>query len=313
MLPEIVDQLRIFAPPRGVQHQRLFVHDHLGEADDRVQRRAQLMAHGSEETRLCSIRGLGCSARENECLLLQLAVGDVAHDGDNLEFGSVRRMRRRLEGPATHLDPDEVDRAVRAALDARYLALEAELHAARFTDARGGRQRGEIGRPVGDMNAIEQAMAEQLLDRRSQEGLGSRRNELYRAVAVMARDHVAHVARQQAVAFFFHGQERDAGARQELHAEGKARGIERGRSNAERHAQAAQRGADFGRRQDTKVSEQDQDDGAAQCKRGGEADHAARGRERRFDRDDDKPDGRKGFDAAGGGRDCHHETGERNR
>ena len=44
MLAGIIDQLRIFLAARGVDHHRLFVHDHLGEADDGVQRRPHLVA-----------------------------------------------------------------------------------------------------------------------------------------------------------------------------------------------------------------------------------------------------------------------------
>ena len=90
MLAGIVDQLRVFLAPRRVQHQRILLHDHLGEADDRIQRRAQLMAHGGEEARLGGVGGFRGAAREIERLLLHLAVGDVAHHGDDFGFGGRR-------------------------------------------------------------------------------------------------------------------------------------------------------------------------------------------------------------------------------
>ena len=121
-----------------------------------------------------------------------------------------------FERPAAHLDPDEVDLRRSTALHARHLPSHTKLDAARFAAARGVGQRGEIGRAIGDMNTIEQPMAEQSRDRRAQHRFGRRRNELHRTVAAMARDHVAHVPRQQAITFFFDGQQRHAGARQRL-------------------------------------------------------------------------------------------------
>ena len=59
MLAGIVDQLGIFLALGRIQHQGLLLRDHLGEADDGVERRAQLMAHGGEEARL---GGVGRSA-----------------------------------------------------------------------------------------------------------------------------------------------------------------------------------------------------------------------------------------------------------
>ena len=96
-------------------------------------------------------------------------------------------------------------------------------------------KRGEIGRTIGDMDAVEQAVAEQPRYRRAQHGFRRGRNELHGAVAAMTRDHVAHVARQQAIAIFLDVEQRDAGARQRLGAEGKPGGIERRRCHAERH------------------------------------------------------------------------------
>ncbi len=88
MLAGIVDQLRVFPAARRIQHQRVFLHDHFGEADDGVERRAQFVAHGGEEAGLGRIRLLGGGARQIERLFLHLSVGDVAHHGDDLGFGT---------------------------------------------------------------------------------------------------------------------------------------------------------------------------------------------------------------------------------
>ena len=52
------------------------------------------------------------------------------------------------------------------------------------------------------MDAIEQSMPEQPRDGNAEQRFGRRRNELHGAVAAVARDHIAHVPGQQAVALF---------------------------------------------------------------------------------------------------------------
>ena len=132
MLAGIVDQLRIFLAARRIDHQHVFLNDHLRESDDGVQRRAQFMAHGGEEAGLGRIRLLGGGARQFERLLLDLPIGDVAHHGDDLGLG-----RGLLERPATHFDPDEIGGDV---LTADGVAPQAELDAARLAAAGGLRQ-----------------------------------------------------------------------------------------------------------------------------------------------------------------------------
>ena len=165
---------------------------------------------------------------------------------------------------------------------ARHFPPETKFDAARLAAARRIRQRGEIGRTIGDMDAVEQAMPQQPRYRRAQHRFHRGRNELHRAVAAMARDHVAHVARQQPIAILLDIEQRDAGARQRLGAEGKPGGIERRRCHAERHEDAARdrswhRGAGNRSKCPNTISSR----GAGQRQRGRERDHAARCRERR--------------------------------
>ena len=129
----------------------------------------------------------------------------------------------------------------------------------------------------------------------------------------MTRDDVAHVPRQQAIPVFFDIEQRDAGARQRFRAEGKTSRIERRRSDAESHQHAVQGSAGFWRRQHVETSGRDQQCGARQGEHGGERDHAARCRERCFQRNHDEPDRGKGFNTAGVHGDNHDETGKRQR
>ena len=61
------------------------------------------------------------------------------------------------------------------------------------------------------------------------------------------------------------------------------------------------------------MPEHDQQRRARHRQRKGKRDHAARGRQRRFERNDDQPDRGKGFDAAGGHRNHHDEACQRQR
>ena len=70
---------------------------------------------------------------------------------------------------------------------------------------------------------------------------------------------------------------------------------------------------DIRRRQHVEMPEHDQQRGACQRQRGGERDHAARCRERGFERNDDQPDRGKGFDAAGVHRHRHDQARQRQR
>lgn len=259
MLAGIVDELGIFPALGRAQHQGLLLRDHLREADDGIQRRPQLVTHGGEEAGLGGIGRFGGATRLLERLLGQLVVGDVAHHGD--DFGLTREVSMRIlahalvDRPAAHLDPEKIDLT---ALRTIGLAPQPELDAAHLA-ARGIGQRGEIGRAIGDMDAVEQAVTEQLRRRQAEHGLRRRRDELHRAVALMPRDHIAHVAGEQAIALLFAREQRHAGACQRLRAEGKARGIERRRDDAAGHQHAAFRGADVRGRQPAELTEQDQE------------------------------------------------------
>ena len=243
-----------------------------------------------------------------------LPVGDVAHHGDDLGLQRSRDFRGLLERPAAHLDPDEIDRTAAAPLAAaRHVPSQTKFDAARLAAARGVRKRGEIGRAIGDVDAVEQAVPQQPRRRRSQHRLRRRRNELHGAVAAVARNHVAHVARQQTIAIFLDIEQRDAGARQRLRAEGQPGGIERRRGHAERHEYAAQGRTGIRRRQQCRNVRCDQQRRAGQRQRGGERHHAARCRQCGLQRNDDQPDRGKGFDAAGGHRHRHHEARQRQR
>ena len=163
-LPESLMSCAYSLAARRIEAHLLLVHQHLGKADDRIERRAQFVAHGGEETRLGRIGALGFGARLVERLFLMLAIGDVAHHRDH--FASIALVGA-VERPAAHLDPDELDRGVRLALR----TLDPEFHRLRLALARPHSPSAvKIGRAIGDMHAIEQAVAHQFAHRARRTG-----------------------------------------------------------------------------------------------------------------------------------------------
>ncbi len=63
-----------------------------------------------------------------------------------------------VERPAAHLDPYELDRGIGPALR----TLDPEFHRLRLAERGRIRQRRKIGRAIGDMHAVEQAVSHQL-------------------------------------------------------------------------------------------------------------------------------------------------------
>ena len=235
MLARLVDELRVVAPARGVELERVLVHQHVREADDGVERRAQLVAHGRKEAALRGVGALRLAARLVDRQLLHLAVGDVAHDRDHLAARAVACVvAREIERTAAHLEPDEA-RGRAAALHA--VAAHPELDRAALAARRRVGERRQVGGTVGDVHAVEQAVADEVARRRAEQRLGGRRGEQHRAVAAMPGDHVGHVAREQVVALLADAQEARAGARERAGAQRHRGREQRRRDDAEpRHA-----------------------------------------------------------------------------
>ena len=125
-----------------------------------------------------------------------------------------------------------------AAADPVVVAADAEFDRAVLAERGGIGQRGEIGRPVGHMHAVEQAVPGKLADADAEQRFGRRRGEQHGAVAAMPGDDVGHVAREQAIAFLLGIEQPGAGARELLGAEREAGGVERGGDDRERGQRA---------------------------------------------------------------------------
>ncbi len=193
----------------------------------------------------------------------------------------------------------------------RRIAPHPEFHRTRLAQGRGIGERGQIGRPVGDMHAIEQVMAMQLADLGAEQRLRRGRNEQHRAVASVPGDDVGHVARQEAIAILLGVQQPEARSRQGFGAEREAGGVERRRDDAERRERA--RFGPVDRRQQRVSAEEMQQPCRHQRKCRCQRDDPARRRQRGLERHHHEPDRGERGDAAGFGGDRRDEPGQRQR
>src|SRR5438477_3829368 len=86
--------------------------EHFREADDRVERRAQFVAHGGKEARLGGVRTLSLLARAFDGLLLRLALALVANDCDDFALAAGALTAGALKRATAHFDPDEPGRHI---------------------------------------------------------------------------------------------------------------------------------------------------------------------------------------------------------
>ncbi len=144
------------------------------------------MTHGGKETTFRGVRLFGRSARLIERLFLNLAVGHVAHHRHHLGVMGAYCLGRLLQRTAAHFDPDKVGRMILPVLAARHVPPDAEFDVPLFTAPRRVGQRGEISGPIGDVNAIEQAVPQEPRHLYAQHRLCCRRNEFDGTVAAVA-------------------------------------------------------------------------------------------------------------------------------
>ena len=152
MLAGIVDDLGVFASPLGLERSSAPVAGkHLGEADDGVERRAQLVADGREETRLRLVGLFGVAAGALE--LLRSALWSVTSRVTATTVYA-RCAGLGVDAVGAHLDPDHPGRVP-------VLAAPRTLRDGAGTRAATGWSRGRVAdrleesRAVGDVHAVE--------------------------------------------------------------------------------------------------------------------------------------------------------------
>ena len=213
--------------------------------------------------------------------------------------------------PAAHLDPDELPG--RRNRRVGRIAADPELHRPAFALRGGIGERREVGRAVGNVHAVEQAVAQEVLHLGAEERLGRRRHEQDGAVAPVARDDIGHVAREQTVAVLLGVKQPEAGARKQFRAERETGGVERSGDDAERRERGLLAPPLGRRRDEIERPHEQQQTGGAEREGRGNGDDAAGSRQRRLERHHDQPDRGERPDAAGADRNHGDEPGERER
>ena len=102
MMAGVVDQLRVLKLAPGIELERP-VRQHVGETDDRIQRRAQFMTHGGDEPDLCRIGAFGFRPRGLDRAVLRFPFADIAEDGNHLTLAGPE-----LAGEAAHVHPSKL-------------------------------------------------------------------------------------------------------------------------------------------------------------------------------------------------------------
>ena len=112
-------------------------------------------------------------------------------------------------------------------------APDAEFDLAFGSTTSGIGERRQVGRAIGNVHTIEQAVRHQLVGRHAEQRMRGRRNEFDGAVAPVAADHVAHIASEQSIAAFFRIEQTAACSPQHFRGECERTAIENQRTDAE--------------------------------------------------------------------------------
>ena len=140
MLAGTVDQRGIFVAALAVEQKLVFLHQHIGEADDGIERRAQFVAHGGEEAAFGVIGALRFGMRVELRLLQALAFGDVAQHRD--DFAAIVAVI----GVDSSNGRQRISIQMNSGLGGRRrraVAPHAKLDGIRFAERRGIAERGQ--------------------------------------------------------------------------------------------------------------------------------------------------------------------------
>src|SRR5262245_1378323 len=106
MAARIVDQFRIFNLIRCADLDNA-LRQHFGEADDRIQGRAELVTYRGDNAASVRICPLGFEPNHLKRIVLSLSLTDIAENGNNLLACSFMSTGLAFERPAPHFDPDK--------------------------------------------------------------------------------------------------------------------------------------------------------------------------------------------------------------
>src|SRR5215468_7052540 len=174
-----------------------------------------------------------------------------------------------MQRPAAHLDPD-------ISLLSRWPEMtHSEFHRVRLADGGASRQCGEVGRPVGDMHALEQALAGELRWRLTQQLLRRLRGKQNAASLVMPRDHVGRVVGELPVTLLTEADGLFRTLMHELHGNCETGGIEHSAHRTKQPEQSWRQNEGWHLRHETCSSGGRKCEKAERCQPRGPGNHAA--------------------------------------
>ena len=159
-----VDYFGIVMLARDIEHHTEVIGQHAfpGEADDRVERRAQLVTHGGGEKAALG----GIKARADPARTISMARScdfrSLTSRSTATTSAACQRLTRPLSGSsgrAAHFDPNEMT-GVRGVVSLPRRMRKSTERA--FAEGSGIGERRQIGRAIGYVHAIEQAMPAEL-------------------------------------------------------------------------------------------------------------------------------------------------------
>ena len=143
-------------------------------------------------------------------MLLNLALGHVAHHRDHLDAGIGHRTGRFVDRTAAHFNPDKIC-ALRTLVN---VTPHTEFNAALVAAACSFRKRGQIGRTIRNMDAVKQPVLVQQRRWGAKQGFRRGRDEPDRSVAAMPGNHIADIVREKAIALLLDREQRSAHLRE---------------------------------------------------------------------------------------------------
>src|SRR5579863_7793106 len=156
MLSGSIDEAGVLVTALRIEPQRGLIHQHVRKADDRIERRTQLVAHRREKPGFRSVGAFGLGTSLFKSLHLPLTLCNITKHGN--DFAATAGLDRRLlQRSASHLDPYEL-RSWAAVCIKRFTPYT-EFGGTAFAQRCSVTEGGQIGRAIGNMDAAEQALS----------------------------------------------------------------------------------------------------------------------------------------------------------
>src|SRR4029079_2360533 len=228
MADRTIDQFCIFELVRCADLESA-VRQHIGEPDNRVERRAELVTYGADEATPGRAPPLGFEAGRLQGLFLGLSRTNIAEDRDDISLNFFTPGRYAFQGPAPHFNPDKLASTARA-----HISLDTKFKRAFVTKACRSGDGSQESRPITDMHVLKKLVACKFRSRNAKQRLRRWRSKNDRTTFAATDDNVRHVADQKLIAIFLFTKKLRTCANERNGTKRQTRRIWQGRHNFER-------------------------------------------------------------------------------